>query len=1382
MAPKDPYSARLNKAGRDFIDGGGAHDPYSPTQHNYWLNRNVTDEKKTALYYGSRSPQCTNETTWLREVRRRELAYDTQARADHAPSDSVEALRIELEEFDHIRTNNEYNVIDGSEVDSMWEHFALTADTKAEVYRGNTIIQAEHTLPHTTSVRQPTPILIESDTDHHTSSEAEDDDELDIPQAINFKFIEAIPTPALQSCVRTYKRNAWLPHIDWLGDSDWQDEFRDVEAFTELLYMVRQNTEVVFTEYAAHGMKVVYDEDRESLRKAIGARGRYDIAQKICGAITPLQYAQSASVLSDILSQPCMADVDTLLDSQPSDGNEVLFEPMYNDGEQNETTVTTKDVAVERWELEQANINWAAECNKNHADRYNDNTDIMAVRDLLAAKTRDGWRFESIFLEIIDYYETLAEQAVAQDNAKAAARGLGPLEKLALPFSGTSCAIPKGLEDEYGVNGIKLRQMLFLLPSGWADDMLLDLLVATVSTWKRVELTAKKSYIVGPTDMKLFTPDELRNTDEVVKALQAACNRADNSTEAENLKYPASRAPPSTQILCFIVNVRGNHWVAVVLRVNNDRTIGTIEIYNSYPGDGQYQDSANRQAPLLAELVSKRPAFGWQNVVWQKPVRIPCILQDNGDDCGFFAFYYATQSALGQSTPPRSTSNLGSAIRFEGLRLLYEMLFRKRLVVPQPRSPIRPPLQGARGPPASTQGAPASTLSNEGAPSDKKKHFRDTSTSWRADVRQIACNVLLGRPDGMTESQLVDAVIARVSELASAHSLDTSTEAEMLTARVNRILETSQPTFVDRDGTYCLTDIPCMRVDSTSQRALFSKPDRPYMVGQAPIRGFTISCVRDSGSVWRKEELTAMVTRARQQMEAYWRIYGHTGVNLELCGTYDELHSAARSEVVPYPRATAKWANYCFRDSSTAALFGRSIGQGGEEGENIRTLLQSLDDAVDMDDCADVTLLWSGVDGGTSSVETYAVLYTGNCWTSFDAGVLARMLCGEEPNPCEHHLRFLIASNLVQYSKLDYSGRRLKETGTSTWHQNALGHRLSSSGRATFVLSAEDEPDLPRLIQYAYTIPIISEWFDDCARPRVLAPCQAWYCPSADCGEVFSTAEGLLEHQANTPGHGDSGEHRCSYGSGESQCGGRFANSAALAQHKTQEGHVHPYICDWKDCGLDYRDTKTLQRHQHTKGHGVGGDGKAKRYPCAFPGCDKHYASPNGLVSHQNNLGHGVGGDGKTKRYPCAFPGCDKHYANRKTLLSHQLSKGHKIDTGLTRPFKCGWPGCGKRYKRRNTKDRHQRDKGHRDDAGGGATLGESCAGPRRLPCRLPGCTKDFGDSFSRQRHEKNMKAHGPSKDMQVVPETGDMVEDIDNDSCSDEERCDSGDEDEDDD
>ncbi|KAK3638539.1 hypothetical protein LTR56_013011 [Elasticomyces elasticus] len=109
------------------------------------------------------------------------------------------------------------------------------------------------------------------------------------------------------------------------------------------------------------------------------------------------------------------------------------------------SAVTTKDFA------EDIQTQTTSECDKNHADRYKDTTSITGFRDLLAAKTGNGWRFETISLAIIDYHEARAEQAIAQEDAEASAFGLDPLEGFALPFSGTNCVIPKDLEDEYGV-------------------------------------------------------------------------------------------------------------------------------------------------------------------------------------------------------------------------------------------------------------------------------------------------------------------------------------------------------------------------------------------------------------------------------------------------------------------------------------------------------------------------------------------------------------------------------------------------------------------------------------------------------------------------------------------------------------------------------------------------------------------------------------------------------------------------------------------------------------------------------------------------------------------------------------------------------------------
>ncbi|KAK3637357.1 hypothetical protein LTR56_013707 [Elasticomyces elasticus] len=136
-----------------------------------------------------------------------------------------------------------------------------------------------------------------------------------------------------------------------------------------------------------------------------------------------------------------------------------------------------------------------------------------------------------------------------------------------------------------------------------------------------------------------------------------------------------------------------------------------------------------------------------------------------------------------------------------------------------------------------------------------KQHWRELTESWRADVRQIACNILLaaGNGNGISKAELVDAVLRRVEELARIHGTSVATEIEMLTARLVRVLETYSLTFITDDDFYSLTNNLTQVMDSASQMALFSKLSRPYQKQAA--YGFTISCVRDSGPSQVKENI-----------------------------------------------------------------------------------------------------------------------------------------------------------------------------------------------------------------------------------------------------------------------------------------------------------------------------------------------------------------------------------------------------------------------------------------------------------------------------------------------------------------------------------------------
>ncbi|KAK4956398.1 hypothetical protein LTR10_005922 [Elasticomyces elasticus] len=251
-------------------------------------------------------------------------------------------------------------------------------------------------------------------------------------------------------------------------------------------------------------------------------------------------------------------------------------------------------------------------------------------------------------------------------------------------------------------------------------------------------------------------------------------------------------------------------------------------------------------------------------------------------------------------------------------------------------------------------------------------------------------------------------------------------------------------------------------------------------------------------------------------MQAYWRVYGYPGVELEECRTYEELRSA-----VTHTEPSAVWRGYYYNDSSTEPLFSSSPGQKGPEGEGLHTLLSDLNRASDM--ITDVTLLYSGVEGGSSHIITYSNLYEefprlrfrlavvmegrrtwhkdcfynepgiDNSWVSFDVDDLARIQKGEGGD--EHHARVLLASNIVQYLNLDYYG--LDATGRGRFgispeHQNSLGRRLSSSGRKTFALT-EIEQSTPSTGEEEGHVTSLNATEYSTAPREVRSPVSLWF-------------------------------------------------------------------------------------------------------------------------------------------------------------------------------------------------------------------------------------------------------------------------------------------------
>ncbi|KAK5676201.1 hypothetical protein LTS10_011013 [Elasticomyces elasticus] len=569
---------------------------------------------------------------------------------------------------------------------------------------------------------------------------------------------------------------------------------------------------------------------------------------------------------------------------------------------------------------------------------------------------------------------------------------------------------------------------------------------------------------------------------------------------------------------------------------------------------GNYWNIASSQALLLAQLISMNPNLDWQGVQWEALEYAPCPQQTNTSDCGFFACYFAKQLALGQPVTPviDFQVDMGDDVRWAALDLLYPFITGEKLstaVMPVQGSGAGP--QGGSGntaPPkkddpkkagpkkagpkkagpkttgptkaeskSSTEKAPtkkgpakkttaksgkiSATADLAGEPlvtidDDDTTGWRDNSNGWRADVRQIACNILVETPQRTwAEDELVDEVLQRVKALAESHRSNVDDEAAVIQERTRTVLQVSgcvfsavDPELLDHDGSpsYNAYANPNRRLDTATQIALLADPvDDPVECELRHCKALTISIVRDSGATKTpKDDLAKQRIRSAEQVTAYWRMYGIDDVEVT------ELRST--EQILAQVCDGVAWTGYCYNESSTHALFDTMGGQESSDGERLRHCLEALNNNVGTpaETFTDITLLYGGPDGGSSNNDTWSLLRaaypklrfvvvmviqsramwhphffrvdpsTGNGWATFDCALLAQMYeRGDVVS--EHHNRFLTACNLVQCYKLDHKRMPNRDhvDGVSVTDQNVLAVCFTAggrqSGRKSFDLSRD---------------------------------------------------------------------------------------------------------------------------------------------------------------------------------------------------------------------------------------------------------------------------------------------------------------------------------------
>lgn len=564
----------------------------------------------------------------------------------------------------------------------------------------------------------------------------------------------------------------------------------------------------------------------------------------------------------------------------------------------------------------------------------------------------------------------------------------------------------------------------------------------------------------------------------------------------------------------------------------------------------------------------------------------------------------------------------------------------------------------------------------------RKVDWKTSCSNWRADIRQILCNIMLEDTDEWWfEPDLVDRALECVTELAELHDVNVEGEADTIKVRTSYILWNTPWTFAVEDGQvydndlgtivegdtgryYSLRTGPGRLVDTDTQRAFLSPPRQQIQLedGIESRPALILSIVRNSAPVWTSDAFDEMDDRAEDQFKAFWRVFGY-------CSLEPERVHSGRDLLENLQMEGTSWASYVYSGTSADILLDQeSKGQCGQAAQSIRKLLRKANEWAfehQQNDKLPVALLQGGPDGGSSNNDTWGALATeypnldfrmvmvfaedrmwhekffridestGNGWASFNVSFLAALysemdVSGYDVEHRESHQRLLTACTLVQNLKIDHSVKPAKSHGMVPKSQNVVASVLSFSGRKSFPLGETDV----RICEECGDAPEFEptrQW----TRGRTSAVALRCDGHPAQTLELFE--EQILEVPAKDP---------------QSLEGPSADENEALAPSPwfiDELEKIRRWSRSKKRKALMAR-TKDKVKKDKVK---EAGRTRNYRWHCRVDGCGSSWSKREDLLQHRLEE-HGIRGD---KPWVCEYSGCGQSFAAEKKLAAHY--RGH---------------------------------------------------------------------------------------------------------------------------
>ncbi|KAK5680011.1 hypothetical protein LTS10_007959 [Elasticomyces elasticus] len=586
----------------------------------------------------------------------------------------------------------------------------------------------------------------------------------------------------------------------------------------------------------------------------------------------------------------------------------------------------------------------------------------------LATGRTQTWK--DVLSPIIAYYET---------EAKARGPGLtvyGTKEKLDILTARVRFR---------GRNLPTLSEVLAIAPywtDRWASD---DLLKHYLENIQAEGLPADVHLITSPAILHGFLDPQIsdkRVADLLKRHLKYNDDARDNG---EDGYHPVQETPAGCRRVVTLYNPSA-HWMNVVFRVNDDKTVGNIDIYNSMSRDSlrnpkSFVRRSRVELPLLAALISQQPSLGWQNVVWSAPSEVQCAQQMNSDDCGFFALESLRRLLQDEPQVQPQTSaarhELGHQLRYGAISSLYRLLCSDE-----------PPALATAGP------ATVPDDADDGDRCSRCKLLRMQCTHGRPELGEdrpemgpdpMSCSIQLDEmvPMPMTIRLVITDYILQSGGHSDAGAITTHVRDALPdlvsdmddngSSYVQRILDFSPESFVmrlDDAGVivYCVQLGLGRSVDSTTVRALLTQGSAVATVPDDIEHSFEIivPVMRKSGAHKANVTPQEMHDRATALMKAHYaRFQGHS-VEPTLGSTTAQLLTAlSNGEKCWFPH---------LNEPGTSRKMFLSDPRSADEQRTVDRLVAASKWAKDNDQVVSVKFLMVAWDGTTTNNQSWSFL------------------------------------------------------------------------------------------------------------------------------------------------------------------------------------------------------------------------------------------------------------------------------------------------------------------------------------------------------------------------------------------------------------------------